>query len=104
MYERFAVLQALGWVFKRDGIPWILETSGLYSDEAKTERNSLVLTGVARRLEVFAYGRCDVLVCVSAALKELVVEKTGVDPEKILVVPNGVDAAFFDNRGPCANV
>ncbi len=96
VYERYAVLQSLGWVFGRSGIPWILETSGLYSDEAKTERNSLVLTGVARRLEVFAYGRCDVLVCVSQPLKELVVRKTGVREDKILVVPNGVDAAFFD--------
>lgn len=96
VYERYAVLQSLGWVFRQDGIPWILETSGLYSDEAKTERNSLVLTGIARRLEVFAYGRCDVLVCVSQPLKELVVRKTGVREEKILVVPNGVDAAYFD--------
>ena len=96
VYERYAVLQALGWTFQRDGTPWILETSGLYSDEAKTERNSLVLTGVARRMEVFAYGRCDVLVCVSQPLKELVVNKIGVPEEKILVVPNGVDAAFFD--------
>ena len=96
VYERYAVLQSLGWVFRRSRIPWILETSGLYSDEAKTERNSLVLTGVARRLETFAYGRCDVLICVSQPLKELVVRKTRVDENKILVVPNGVDAAFFD--------
>ncbi len=96
VYERYAVLQSLGWAFQRDDTPWILETSGLYSDEAKTERNSLVLTGVARRLEIFAYGRCDVLVCVSQPLKELVVRKIGVREDKILVVPNGVDAAFFD--------
>lgn len=96
VYERYAVLQALGWVFQRDGTPWILETSGLYSDEAKTERNSLVLTGVARKLEVFAYKQCDVLICVSQPLKDLVVRKIGVPEEKILVVPNGVDAALFD--------
>ncbi len=47
-------------------------------------------------MEVSAYKRCDVLVCVSNALKGVIVEKTGVDPEKILVVPNGVDTAFFD--------
>ena len=96
VYERYAVLQSLGWVFGRSGTPWILETNGLYSDEAKTERNSLVLTGVARRLEVFAYGRCDVLVCVSQPLKNLVVREIGIPEDKILVVPNGVDASFFD--------
>lgn len=96
VYERFAVLQALGWVFGRRGVPWILETNGLFSEEAKTERKSLVLTGLARKLENAAYQRCEVLICVSAALKEVVVSKTNVDPEKILVVPNGVDTALFD--------
>lgn len=96
VYERFAVLQSLGWIFQRDGTPWILETNGLYSEEARAERGSLVLTGLARKLEVFAYTRCDVLVCVSGALKEVVMEKAGVDPQKVLVIPNGVDTAFFD--------
>jgi len=96
VYERFAVLQSLGWIFGYKGVPWILETNGLFSDEAKTERKSLILTGVARRLEIAAYWRCDVLVCVSKALKEIVIEKTGLDPEKVLVIPNGVDTAFFD--------
>lgn len=96
VYERFATLQSLGWIFERKGVPWILETNGLYFDEAKTERKSLVLTGAARRLEISAYRRCDALVCVSEALKELVVKEAGIGPEKILVVPNGVDTAFFD--------
>lgn len=96
VYERFAALQSLGWAFRREGVPWILETNGLFFDEAKTERKSLVLTGIARKLEKAAYERCDVLVCVSEALKEVILEKTGVDPRKILVVPNGVDTAFFD--------
>lgn len=96
VYERFAILQSLGRVFRRGGTPWILETNGFFSDEARTERKSLVLTGLARKLEVSAYRRCDVLVCVSNALKEIVVQKAGVHPGKVLVVPNGVDAALFD--------
>ncbi len=96
VYERFAVLQAMGYRFSRAGTPWILETSGPFFYEAKSERNSLVLTGVARWLELNAYRNCDLLVCVSEALKEIVVQQAGVDEEKILVLPNGVDTDFFD--------
>lgn len=96
VYERFAVLQSLGWIFKRNSIPWILETNGLFFEEAKKERKSLVLTGLARKIEIAAYQKCDVLVCVSESLKELVVQKTGIDPEKTIVVPNGVDTSVFD--------
>jgi glycosyltransferase involved in cell wall biosynthesis len=96
VYERFATLQTLGHAFQRRGVPWILETQGIYFEEAKTERKSLILSGPARRMEVAAYRDCDVLVCVTHSLKRLVVERTGADPEKILVVPNGVDAVLFD--------
>lgn len=96
VYERFATLQTLGRAFQRRGVPWVLETQGLFFEEARSERKSLVLTGPARRMEVAAYRDCDALVCVSHSLKELVVERTGADPQKILVVPNGVDTTLFD--------
>lgn len=96
VYERFAALQAIGQPFKRHGVPWILETSGLFYKEAKSERKSLVLSGLARRLEVQSYRECDVLICVSNALKESVVREAGVQEGKILVVPNGVDTEFFN--------
>ncbi|MDD3653302.1 MAG: glycosyltransferase family 4 protein [Desulfotomaculaceae bacterium] len=96
VYERFATLQSLGWIFQRKGVPWILETSGPFYHEAKEERKSLLLTGLARRLEVEAYRQCDVLVCVSQALKEFVIRECGIDAKKIIVAPCGVDTAFFD--------
>lgn len=91
VYERFGSFQAMGKHFKRHGIPWILETNALLSYEANAERKSVVLTGLARRLEISAYQECDVLVTVSEALKQIVVEELGISPTKILVVPNGVD-------------
>ena len=96
VYERFAVLQALGWIFQRKGVPWILETSGLFFYEAKIERKSVVLSGIVRIMELWAYRRCDVLVCVTEVLKELIIHTAGIPPEKVLVVPNGVDTARFD--------
>lgn len=96
VYERFASLQSLGWVFKRQGVPWILETNGPFFYEAKTERKSLVLSGLARWVEIKAYRECDVLVCVTEALKEIVVREASIPSEKVVVVPNGVDTTFFD--------
>jgi glycosyltransferase involved in cell wall biosynthesis len=96
VYERSAVLQAMGWIFKRDGGPWILETNAPLFYEAKVDRNSIVLSGLARWLELRAYRECDVLVCVSEALKEILVREAGLQPEKVVVVPNGVDTIFFD--------
>ncbi len=96
VYERFASFQALGRPFQRRGIPWILETQGPFYEEAARDRKSMVLTGVARRLELDAYRRCDVLICVSDALRQWLVTDAGLPPGKVLVVPNGVDARAFD--------
>jgi glycosyltransferase involved in cell wall biosynthesis len=96
VYERFAAFQALGQPFRAHGIPWILETQGPFYEEAKTDRNSLVLTRLARRLELAAYRSCDAIVCVSQALKEIIVRDAELEPEKVLVVPNGVDTSVFD--------
>lgn len=96
VYERLAVLQSLGWIFKRRGTSWILETNGPLFYEAKTERNAIVLGRVARWLEVKAYQECDVLVCISDAVKEIALREAEISPEKIVVMPNGVDTTFFD--------
>jgi len=95
VYERFGTFQALGKVFKDHDIPWILETNGLFYKEAKFDRMSLVLSRLARYFEVKSYQECDVLVCVTQALKELVVNEVGIPESKIIVLPNGVDTQLF---------
>jgi glycosyltransferase involved in cell wall biosynthesis len=98
VYERYSVFQALGRPFARAGVPWILETNEMQSEEARVDRNSLVLTSLARRHERQAYLDCAMLVCVSEPLKSLVTERLGVPAEKVVVVPNGVDTTFFQPR------
>lgn len=95
VYERYSVFQALGRPFAQAGIPWILETNEMQSEEAHVDRNSLVLTSLARRSERQAYLDCSMLVCVSDPLKQLVTQRLGVPTEKVAVVPNGVDTEFF---------
>lgn len=95
-YERFASMQRLGRVARSRGIPWILETQGPFFLEASQDRGTLLLTRLARILEVDAYRRCDALVCVSNALRDIVVDLAGINPAKVLVIPNGVDGVTFD--------
>lgn len=97
VYERFATFQSLGRIFKRHGgIPWILETNGPFFYEAKAERNSIVLGRLARWIELRAYRECDVLICVSEALKGIVIREANLRPETVVVVPNGVNTTIFD--------
>jgi glycosyltransferase involved in cell wall biosynthesis len=96
VYERFSACQALGRVFQRCGLPWVLETQGPFYQEAKAERKSMVLTGIARKLELEAYRQCDALVCVSHTLRDIVCREADISPSKVIVVPNGVDTEVFD--------
>jgi glycosyltransferase involved in cell wall biosynthesis len=96
VYERNASLQSLGGIFKRHDIPWILETNAPLFYEAKRERGTVVLGSLARRLEVKAYRECDVLVCITETLRDILVREAGISREKIVVMHNGVDVAFFD--------
>jgi glycosyltransferase involved in cell wall biosynthesis len=98
VYERFAALQSLGGVFKKHGIFWILETNAPLFIESKEDRQTLLLSSLARKLEERAYKRCDVLVCVSEELKQIIVESIDVSPNKIVVMSNGVDTTFLDPR------
>lgn len=96
VYERFGAFQALGRALQRRGVPWVLETNAPLFLESQVERKSMALTGLARRMEVKAYRDCDVLVCVSNELKEIVIEEARIDDRKVVVLPNGVDADFFN--------
>src|SRR5690606_32467890 len=96
VYERLAAFSTLGPAFRRRGIPWILETNAVLHREAPAERGSLALVGLARRLEIAAYRDADLVVCVSPALRDQVVELASIPAERCLVVPNAVDPDRFD--------
>ena len=96
VFEYAATLQCLGWIFQRNGVPWILQVEALLYYEAKAERKALVLDGIAKKLELWSYRQCDVIACVSATLKEILVEEIGIDPQKIVLLPNGVDIEFLN--------
>lgn len=96
VYEYAATLQCLGWIFQRQGIPWILQAEALLFYEAKAERKALVLDKLARWMEIRAYQQCDVLACVSETLKEILVRDYDIPAYKIVLVSNGVDIDFIN--------
>ncbi|AFY57862.1 glycosyltransferase [Rivularia sp. PCC 7116] len=98
VYEYAATLQCLGWIFQRQGIPWILQAEALLFYEAKAERKALVLDGIAKWMEIQAYKKCDVLACVSETLKEILVRDYDIQPDKIVIVNNAVDIDFLNPK------
>lgn len=102
-YERAAALQTLGSSARRlSGAPWILETQALMWRDA-IERRSLALRSLAQRREREAYRDCSLIVAVSEAVRRDVVDFAGVRPNKVLVVPNGVDVIRFAPP-PCPRI
>lgn len=96
IYEYNAALGSLGWIFKQHGIPWIVETHRPLFYESEAERQNVVLKKLARDLELKAYRDCDLIVTITEALKDILVREGGFPPEKVLIVPSGVDTAGFD--------
>lgn len=91
VFEYNATLQALGWLFQRNGRIWVFQTEALMYIEAKQERKALILDGVAKQIELWAYRRCDVLACISETLRDILIQELDIPAEKIVLVPNGVD-------------
>ncbi len=99
VYERFGTFQHLGRTFKKHNIPWIIETNGPFYAEASEQRKSLAFKKIAKLLEYDAYKNCDLLVCVTNELKNIIIKEFKLSPQKIFVIPNGVDTNLFDPNG-----
>lgn len=95
-YERYGVFQALGASLQKKGIPWIVETNALTHIEASKDRKSVALKKFARWWEQWVYAQCDVLVCMSHKLVNLIEEDLGIDQGKMIVVPVAADVERFD--------
>lgn len=99
VYERHGTLQALGRSFQRRGVPWILETNGLYFREAIDERGTALFRRILRSHELGAYDDADLIVTVTPAIAtQLVAEGVGAD--RVFVLPNGVDTDRFAPTKP----
>jgi glycosyltransferase involved in cell wall biosynthesis len=94
IYERYSLLNLAGLLLARFwGLPHVLEVNApLRLERARTK--GLALGGVAAVAERVLFGRTDVILTVSGALRRYVIER-GAQPERTLVQPNGVDTRRF---------
>ncbi len=86
------------------GIPVIYEMRGIWED-SHTSRYGMATTSLryraVRSLETLALKRADMCFAISNALKEEIISR-GVNPDKIVIVPNGVDIRKF-TPGPASD-
>ena len=93
------LFQALGAyiVAKIKRVPFVLEIRDLWPDFAVVTGvlQNPALIYVSRRLESFLYTRADLLIVNSPAYVDWVIER-GAAPQKVELIPNGVDVRLFD--------
>ncbi|HJO27224.1 MAG: glycosyltransferase WbuB [Planctomycetes bacterium] len=101
IYERYAFGNAGGLQAARAlGVPLVLEVNSPMVHELSCTRG-LSFPRLARRMEGHILQSADLICAVSDVLAGMLVE-LGADPARIIVTPNGVDLADFDNPQPAA--
>jgi glycosyltransferase involved in cell wall biosynthesis len=103
VYERYSLCAVAGSVLaRRLAVPHVLEMNAPLADEEARHRG-LALSGLTRVLERWILRRADRVLVVSEALR-VHAERLGAAPDRITVVPNGVDPELFRPDRPGATV
>ncbi len=94
LYERCNLFLIAGVLLKRRlKIPMLLEVNSPLTDE-RLRHDGLGLPALARWSERFVWRGADVVLPVTRVLADIV-EREGVPPARVLVVPNGINEAHF---------
>ncbi|GMV83484.1 MAG: glycosyltransferase WbuB [Planctomycetota bacterium] len=82
---------------RRFGVPFVFEVRDLWPESilAVQAMQDNVLIRVLTHLAAFLYAQADRIVTVGEGYKRGIVARYGVDPEKIAVIPNGIEAALW---------
>lgn len=103
IYERYAPFGAAAALMAaRLGVRHVLEVNAPLAWEGRQYRQQ-ALSEAAEGLEQAALAATSCVVAVSDELREMLIDQ-GVDANKIVVVPNGVDIRFFTPDGPVARI
>lgn len=95
IYQRYSVNNWTGVQISREqGIPFILEYNGSEVWIGKNWGQSLLYENLSARIELLNLRAANVIVVVSNVLKDELIER-GIEPQKILVNPNGVDPEVY---------
>jgi glycosyltransferase involved in cell wall biosynthesis len=97
VYERCNLYFLAGaWLARRDGARLFLEVNSPLAEE-RAQHGGLRLYRLARRLERATWRSAARVLPVTQVLADILVAE-GVDPRRIMVMPNGVDPARFPPR------
>ena len=95
IYERLAVFQTLTSFHRhKKNVFRVIEANGILSRETAKDRQALKIEWYARWLEKRVLRRADLVVAVSENLRSELVQFAKLNPNKILVIPNGIDTSI----------
>ncbi len=95
IYERYSLNTIAGIIAsKKMNIPIFLEVNAPLAYEKKVYER-LTFSWLSRYLEKWIYSNADKILVVSNCLKKHLIEK-GINPDKIHIIPNGVDTTKFN--------
>lgn len=93
------------WLGRIKRVPFVLEIRDLWPESLPASGVSnprSLLVRLLGALSNFLYRRCHQVVVVTSAMKDELVTKWAVPPDKISIVPNGVETDLFTPEGPSA--
>ncbi len=97
IYERYNLFLLSGlWFARIRRLPLLLEVNAPLVEERSCHGN-LTLKRLARYLENYAWKHADAVLPVTRVLADMIVS-AGADPEKIHVIPNGVNSGDYSVR------
>lgn len=97
IYQRLTLGTYCGVVLSRQfGVPLIIEYNGSEAWVAANWGMRLVNEDLAYDVERVCVRHAHLVVCVSTVLRDELINLHGVQPERIVCHPNGVDAAVYD--------
>jgi glycosyltransferase involved in cell wall biosynthesis len=95
LYERYNLFLPAGiWLARKYRLPMLLEINAPILEE-RSRYDGLSLTRLARWSQAYAWRNADLVLPVTRVLGDIV-QGYGVPPEKIVVIPNGINAARFN--------
>jgi glycosyltransferase involved in cell wall biosynthesis len=89
IYERYNLYYLAGaWVARQAGVPYFLEVNAPLAEE-RSHYGGLQLRALARAVERYVWRSADCVLAVTEVLRQRILA-AGVQPERAVVVPNGV--------------
>ena len=94
LYERYNLFLPAGiWLARKYKLPMLLEINAPILEE-RSKYDGLSLTGLARWSQAYAWKNADMVLPVTQVLGDMVASY-GVDKDKIVVIPNGINSNRF---------